>query len=170
MRSITPGTASSKGTNSMRFTGRLLTLLAGAILAAPAARAAGLADELDANRDRWRAAATGQYRYGYQKYCDCHPEDPPETIVSVEDGRVVRVYHLHSDSEREVPAREGSLDLYWTIEGLFDLVAAALEREVTVRVQFDDALGYPERIYIDYDPAAVGDELDVRLTRVELSR
>jgi len=152
----------------MRMAGLVLTVLGGQALGAPAF-AADLA-ELDANRSRWVAAATEQYQYGYQKYCDCHREDPPETVVSVDGGRVTRVYHLHSDSRREVPAREGSLDLYWTIDGLFDLVAAALERGVTVRVRYDETLGYPAQIFIDYDANAIGDELDVRLTRVELSR
>jgi len=154
----------------MRLARLFLLALGCQSLAATAVHAAGLADELDASRSRWNAAATTQYRYGYQKYCDCHPEDPPETIVSVDGGRITRVYHVHADSAREVPAREGSLDLYWTMGDLFDLIAAALERGVTVRAQFDEALGYPTRIYIDYDPAAVADDLDLRLTRVELSR
>jgi len=153
----------------MRLAQLLLFALGCQSFAATAAHAAGLGDELAASRSRWNAAATTQYRYGYQKYCDCHPEDPPETIVSVDGGRITRVYHLHADSAREVPAREGSLDLYWTMDDLFDLIAAGLERGVAVRAEFDEALGYPTRIYIDYDPAAVADDLDLRITRVELS-
>lgn len=41
-----------------------------------------------------------------------------------------------------------------------------MERGVEVRVAYDDALGYPREIYIDYDADFIGDELDVRLTTV----
>lgn len=145
-----------------------ILLFVGAFSLAWPASSAGDADELRQQQARWRAAATDTYRYGYQKYCDCHPDRPPETVVTVDHGTVTRVYHLHPDSTREVPAREGSLDLYWTIDGLFDLVAKALQSDATVRVRYDDDLGYPASIYIDYDPGMVGDELDLRLTRVEL--
>jgi hypothetical protein len=73
---------------------------------------------------------------------------------------------LHADSTREVPAREGSLALYWTVDDLFALIVWATERDATVRARYDEALGYPTAIFIDYDTALIGDELDVRLTRL----
>jgi hypothetical protein len=150
---------------------RFSIVLSLAALAAWTSAAGQGEEELSAQRERWTAnAGDGSYRYGYRKYCDCNRETPPETVVTVERGAITRVYHLHTDSEREVPAREGSLDLYWTIDGLFDLVATALESEATVRVRYDAELGYPTLIYVDYDPGFVGDELDLRLTRLELSR
>ena len=124
--------------------------------------------ELSASRALWeRSELRAHYRYGYQKYCDCHRDTPPETIVSVDGDIVVRVHHLHAGSDREVPAREGSLELYWTIDSLFDLLESALERKATMRASYDATDGYPTRLYIDYDQNLVGDELDVRLTRVE---
>lgn len=149
----------------MRVTGWLVVVCA---LCSSARAADGDAEELRAQRARWQDAVTGAYRYGYNKYCECHRDEPPETVVTVERGVVTRVYHLHADSDREVPAREGSLDLYWTMEGLFDLVETALASDASVRVRYDGTLGYPVQIYIDYDAAAVGEELDLRLTRVEL--
>jgi hypothetical protein len=35
-----------------------------------------------------------------------------------------------------------------------------------VRAVYDDALGYPREVYIDYDANFIGDELDLRLTAV----
>jgi hypothetical protein len=132
-------------------------LVVSAVLADPA---------LDAAQARWRAAALGGYEYGYHKFCECHRESPPETIVSVRDGKVVRVRHRPSGSEVEVPAADKNLDYYWTVDGLFGLVASALERGVQVRVGYDEQLGFPREIYIDYDPDFIGDELDLRLTGV----
>lgn len=116
----------------------------------------------------WRARSVLSYRYGYNKYCECNGESPPETVVTVENGAVVEVHHVHPDSPREVPAREGSLDLYWTVEGLFDLIESATQRGAVVRASYDSTLGYPRRIYIDYDENFVGDELDLRLTYLEI--
>jgi hypothetical protein len=147
-----------------------LCLAAGVLAAAlaplaPSARG-GEADDLESSWARWRAAGLTSYEYGYNKYCDCHRDTPPETVVVVAAGAVDRVYHLYGDSAREVPAREGSTDLYWTIDDLFGLIEGALERNATVRARYDETLGYPTAVFVDYDPAFIGDEIDVRLTRL----
>jgi hypothetical protein len=65
-----------------------------------------------------------------------------------------------------VPAAEKNLEYYWTVDGLFGLIASAQARGVQVRAQYDAALGFPREVYIDYDADFIGDELDVRLTAV----
>jgi hypothetical protein len=123
--------------------------------------------ELDGARARWQRAAPAAYEYGYHKYCECHRESPPETIVTVQEGSVVRVRHRPSGTaDTEVPAADKNLVYYWTVNDLFGLIAAAQERGVQVRAVYDDALGYPRAIYIDYDAKFIGDELDLRLTAV----
>jgi len=134
--------------------------------------APALADEadlarLESARALWGAAQAGDYRYDYRKYCECNRDEPPVTVVTVAGGAVESVYHLHGDSDREVPARDGSLDLYWTVDELFDKLADAYARDAVVRAEYEPALGYPLTLYIDYDPAFVGDETDLRLTRFE---
>jgi hypothetical protein len=119
---------------------------------APYAGAAAV-DELQASWARWTAAGLTSYEYGYNKYCDCHRDTPPETVVVVTAG--------------EVPAREGSTELYWTIEDLFRLIEGALERNATVRARYDASLGYPTALFVDYDADFIGDEIDVRLTRLD---
>lgn len=125
--------------------------------------------ELERYRTLWSASGHQNYVYAYQKYCECHRDEPPQTFVTVTSGGIDRVHHLHADSDREVPAREGSLDLYWTIDDLFSLIAAAEERGVSHRAAYDATLGHPTFVYIDYDPAAVGEEIDIRLTSFELT-
>jgi hypothetical protein len=123
--------------------------------------------ELDGARARWQGAALAGYEYGYHKFCECHRESPPETIVTVQEGTVVRVRHRPSGTtDTEVPAADKNLEYYWTVDGLFGLIAAAQERGVQVRAVYDDALGYPREVYIDYDANFIGDELDLRLTAV----
>lgn len=140
---------------------------AAALLASGVWGVAAADAELDSRRSAWQASGTQDYLYAYQKFCECHRDVPPETFVEVTDGTVTAVYHVHADSDRRVPAREGSLDLYWTIPDLFSLVAAAESRGVPYRVEYADARGYPTRVYIDYDVEAVGEEIDIRLTSFE---
>jgi hypothetical protein len=121
---------------------------------------------LDAARALWSKAGLQSYEYGYHKFCECHPETPPETVVSIRNGTVVGVRHRPVNSTVEVPAEQKNLEFYWTMDGLFTLVASALERGVQVRVAYDATLGFPRELYIDYDADFIGDELDLRLTTV----
>lgn len=146
----------------------LIACIAGALTAAGTLRAADGPSALAEARALWRASAPAEYVYAYQKYCDCYRDEPPETFVTVAAGEVQRVYHLHHDSPREVPAREGSLDLYWTIDGLFEKLAGAYASGATVTAEYDPTYGYPVRLFIDYDAGFTGDETDLRLTRFEI--
>jgi hypothetical protein len=139
---------------------------AGAALLTAAASAGAADAEWQAARDRWLAADLAAYEYGYQKYCECHREAPPETLVTVRSGEVIAVRHRPQGTDVEVPAEARNLEFYWTVDGLFALLQSALERGVEVRAQYHESLGYPTQLYIDYDSEFIGDELDLRLTRV----
>jgi len=121
---------------------------------------------LDAARARWKSAAIASYEYGYNKYCDCHRESPPETVVTVRGGTVTGVRHRPVGTTVEVPAADKNFQYYWTVDGLFELIAAAQARGVQVRAAYDAELGFPREIYIDYDTNLIGDELDLRMTGV----
>jgi hypothetical protein len=120
--------------------------------------------DLAAARALWRAAALTNYEYGYRKYCECHPDSPPETVVTVRGGEPVGVRHRPAGSTNEVPGRNP--EVYWTIDGLFDVIDSAQRRGATVRASYDARLGFPAEVYIDYDADFIGDELDVRVTTV----
>jgi hypothetical protein len=75
---------------------------------------------LTAAKRLWRSAALASYEYGYRKYCECHPDTPPETVVTVRDGSVIGVRHRPVGYDREVPAEPRNLQYYWTVDGLFD--------------------------------------------------
>jgi len=137
-----------------------------AAIALPAAMPALADGELDGARARWQSAALVTYEYGYHKYCECHRESPPETVVTVRGGSVTGVRHRPAGSTTEVPAADKNFEYYWTVEGLFGLIASALERGVQVRAAYDAELGFPREVYIDYDANFIGDELDLRLTGV----
>jgi hypothetical protein len=156
------------GSNDEDIAMHLMTALrAAASLCGVCVATAAWADaDLDGARARWQAAALAGYEYGYHKYCECHRESPPETTVTVRDGTVVGVRHRPAGTTTEVPAADKNLSYYWTVDGLFDLIASAQARGVQVRAAYDAALGFPREVYIDYDADFIGDELDVRLTAV----
>jgi Family of unknown function (DUF6174) len=143
-------------------------LLASAATLLFATTCAAQGESYETARSRWDRASLDTYEYGYQKYCECHPETPPETIVTVRDGEVVGVRHRPVGSSSEVEAQARNLEFYWTIAGLFELLASALSRGAQVRADFDATLGHPTSIWIDYDHDFIGDELDLRITRVDL--
>ena len=122
--------------------------------------------EFDASLKRWKSAALSSYEYGYRKYCECHPDSPPETIVTVRSGKVTAVRHRPVGYDHEVPADAKNLQYYWTVDGLFDLLRAAFARGAMVRVTYDPSLGFPTSINIDYDANFIGDELDLKITGV----
>jgi hypothetical protein len=121
-------------------------------------------------RNAWRAAARVDYEYGYRKFCECHPDTPPETVVTVRGSTVVGVRHRPVGFDHDVQAEQRNLQFYWTVDGLFDLVGGAIARArasgASVRASFDPKLGFPTEVFIDYDANFIGDELDVRLTTV----
>jgi hypothetical protein len=137
-----------------------------ATLACAALGAAAQTADFSAHRDAWRAAKLVDYEYGYRKYCACHPDSPPETIVTVRGGQVVGVRHRPVDSPSEVQAEARNLKYYWTIDELFELIDSAQRRRAQVRASYDALRGFPTEIHIDYDRNAIGDELDVVLTTV----
>ena len=153
---------------SMRMRIQVIWAKAGGAALAALFAVTGLAQDasVESARGLWRAADLAAYEYGYQKYCDCHPESPPTTVVTVRGGEVVQVRHRPVNYTEEVPAEQRNLQFYWTMNGLFDLLEAAQRRGAQMRVTYDETLGYPTQIYIDYDADFIGDELDLRLSGV----
>lgn len=125
-------------------------------------------ERLDVARSLWQAAQDGNYRFRYQKFCECDRTEPKVTVVSVAEGLIEDVHHLFRETGTQVPARAGSLSEYWTMEDLFDKLIAAYQRDATVRVNFDDERGFPSSIYIDYRADLVGEETDLRGIALEL--
>ena len=137
-----------------------------ATLACVALGAAAHPADFTAGRNAWRAAKLVDYEYGYRKYCACHPDSPPETVVTVRAGEIVGVRHRPVGSANEVQAEARNLKYYWTIDELFELIESAQRRSAQVRTTYDPQRGFPLEIHIDYDENAIGDELDVVLTTV----
>ena len=127
------------------FIVRALSLALASAALLVAFTAAAQQPELAAGRNAWRAAALGDYEYGYRKFCECHPDSPPETVVTVRGGKVVGVRHRPVGFDERGAGRAAQSAVLLDRGRLFELVDAALARGATVRASYDAKLGYPDR-------------------------
>jgi hypothetical protein len=145
----------------------LLSVVLGLTLLLSAGSAIADRQALEASKARWTAAGISDYRYGYRRFCECNPETPPETLVTVRDGVVTDVRHRPHGADFDVTVAEDNFQWYRTVPDLFALIESGLARATTVRVRYHEELGYPLEIFIDYGPDQPVDETDLRISRLE---
>ena len=107
-------------------------------------------------RTRWADAGLMAYRYQIQYSCFCPPEAMGPFIVLVRNG-------TEATSEEAVP----EFVTLPTIEELFAMIEEAYAQDAsTVEVTYEERLGYPLAIFIDYDEMMADEEY--RATVVDL--
>ena len=106
--------------------------------AAIEANLAALADY----RTLWETQRLTDYTFDVSRVCYCQFRG--DVRVTVKDGVITGVTELASEVARDP-------ETFRTIDGLFDLVQDAYDRDAhEVQVEFDPSRGYPTRIWIDY--------------------
>ena len=118
---------------------------------------------LEANQARWESLGPGFYTYAVERLCFCPAEYRGPVRVTVEDG--VAVQRLYVDTGL-APSSEIAPN-FPTVQGLFDLVRAAIEADAfEVRATYDPTLGVPLDLWIDYDQMVADEELGMQVTEV----
>jgi len=106
------------------------------------------------NRDKWERVHLTSYTFEFQRSCFCIPTERARITVSNE--QVSSVILLSTGQ----PPDSSSAAFYdVTIDDLFDELGSALAHASQVTVTYDQALGYPRTIAIDYIANAVDDEI-----------
>jgi len=104
-------------------------------------------------RARWEAAGITDYEYEFQRTCECKDTRPAR--IEVRTGRVTAA--TYTDSGESAPSAG-----YPTIDELFELIDEAISAEAaSMRVSYDQRLGYPTEIRIDYDLNVADDEIEI---------
>jgi phage gp36-like protein len=117
--------------------------------------------DLDTAKSSWQEAGLITYTYVYQRSCFCLPIDTAPKVVDIVDGVVVSV----DCQPAQAVHCSGNDDNIPTIEGLFEEIQLAIESSAfLVDVQYDDELGYPLSIYIDYEEFIADEELIISAT------
>jgi hypothetical protein len=139
---------------------RLAALLLVPLLAA-CASAGFFGDDLSSAEERWAKGGLINYRYTLQIGCFCPPPLNDQLLVEVRNGATVRVSAVSSGEDVSL----AMVDRVATIPGLFATIRDANERKADkIDVSYNAALGYPERISIDYIVQAVDDEVGYIVT------
>ena len=100
------------------------------------------ANHLGEQRALWASQGLTDYTFDVVRICYC--QFVSDVRVTVKDGVITGVTELASEVARDP-------ELFRTIDGLFDLVQDAYDRDAhEVQVEFDPGRGYPTRIWIDY--------------------
>jgi hypothetical protein len=130
--------------------------MAAALLAGCSPTGPDEADQLRRNMVLWEARGPAQYEVVIQRSsCECLPEWLLPIRLTVSGQQVLSVV----DDQTRQPITD---DLYhaMSVDELFALIQDALARSADrVAVTYHPVLGYPTSIFIDYDRAAVDEEL-----------
>lgn len=113
---------------------------------------------LEVQRGRWIAQGIEDYTFEYHQQCECAPAFSQPALVEVRGGRVVDVEYVGSGEGVDPEA----VALFPTIDDLFERIDDAIHMEAaSLVVSYDQALGYPKAIEIDYDMEVVDDEVNI---------
>jgi Family of unknown function (DUF6174) len=118
---------------------------------------------LEEARRRWDAADVVDYTYVLRRNCFCAGGVEPVRIV-VRAGAAIS-YTLVETGET-LP--EEWRPWYPTVGGLFEFLEDAVDRDAQrIDVRYDDRLGYPVTIYVDYDERIADEEMGYEIRSFE---
>ncbi len=114
---------------------------------------------------RWQQASLQNYDISYHRQCFCLAELVRPLRVEVRDGRIASAVYA-DDGSPLLPDLDYDLK---SVDDFFDLIADAIDRSADkLHVSYDDTLGFPSSISIDYFKRMVDDE--VTITSIQVVR
>ncbi|MEZ4608474.1 MAG: DUF6174 domain-containing protein, partial [Deinococcales bacterium] len=123
--------------------------------------AANTQRDLDNYQKLWLQQGYNNYSVVFQRLCFCIPDVTRPAKLIVRDGQVESANYV--DSAETVASQW--LDSFLSIEAVFSLIAEAIASGAErIDVSYDEALGYPKQLYIDYSSAIADDELQLYLS------
>lgn len=112
--------------------------------------------ELELQQAKWRQLRPASYRYGVERLCFCGEDARGPVHVTVDGANVTARTYINSGDP--VPAQ--FVDLFPSVDGLFDLLREALESDAhRVDVTYDPISGVPIDFFIDYQQMTADEEL-----------
>lgn len=122
-----------------------------------------LAFEISAQREIWDAQGFSEYTYALGRSCFCPPSILGPVRIEVGASGVRSRRYAETDLLVEASLEE----LYPDIDGLFDFLLEAIERDAhRIDVVWHATLGYPIEAYVDYMEFAADEEQGFQVTEV----
>jgi hypothetical protein len=130
----------------------------------PVPTPARLQQQLNQNRELWDSQGWQDYRMEFQWSCFCVIEYVSPVVVTVSGGDNIDAVVF---AENGQPVGELISDGYETVDGLFDLIQDAIDRNAfSISVEYHPELGYPISASIDYDQMMADEERGFVVTSV----
>jgi hypothetical protein len=122
---------------------------------------------LKENRRKWSSKAVKSYQYDFQRLCYCLPASTKKVKITVREGVAENIRHADTGDAID----KSNFDLYYTVEGLFDYIQAAIDKKARlVRVVYDAEWGYPTSVEIDYIRNAIDDEIHIKTGKLVVEK
>jgi hypothetical protein len=119
--------------------------------------------QLEESLALWNSVEHQNYDFVTNWQCFCLPEYRASVDLSVRGGEITSGEYS-SNSELTTPV---DLTRYETIDGLFDLIADAIEQDAhNIQVSYNLEQGYPESAFIDYSEMIADEERGFVITKV----
>ncbi|MDJ0844185.1 DUF6174 domain-containing protein [Crocosphaera sp.] len=113
-----------------------------------------LIEEMKENRQLWRSQRLKNYQYIYQQQCFCVPPSNTPLKVSVKNDKITEVVDLNNN---QIIA---DLTFPKSIDELFNIIKDAIQRNADeILITYDQTLGYPTRVAIDYQKILADEEV-----------
>jgi len=123
--------------------------------------AGGARGDLDDNRALWESTRPASYAMVVERLCFCGVEARGPVRLTVQGQAATgRVY-----VDDGAPVSSDFAQLFPTIDGLFDVIEDALDRDAhEIRVTYDAATGIPGDVWIDYSEQTADEEQGFSVT------
>ena len=113
--------------------------------------------------DRWESRQISNYSFEIQVGCFCTIAGWTPALVVVSDNAVVAATRL-LDNE---PVPQNELSFIPTVDKLFDIIKSArFGGADSISASYDDDLGFPVTVSIDYIEGAVDDEVSYSVSHL----
>jgi len=116
-------------------------------------------DNYHDNLQRWQQAGWQDYDISYQRQCFCLPEHLRPLRVELRRGKITNAVYADDGSALDPEIN------YWlkSVDDWFELISEAiLLPAAEIQVSYDEKLGFPVSIFIDYHKRIADDEIMVR--------
>jgi Family of unknown function (DUF6174) len=115
-------------------------------------------------RQLWRHQKIYSYRYTLSNSCFCITEARGPVVIEVRDGRTTSI----TSAQTGEPVNPDFFRKYNTIPRLFNLIRHAIAGGASnLTVQYDQQLGYPTQINIDYDSQIADEEVFLTIENLQ---
>jgi len=123
--------------------------------------------ELDLHQRQWARQDIASYRYQLKVRCFCPTEVTDPVVVEVKDRTASSVVYAASGQAAE----SRYFERYDTMDEVFLVIDDALKRGAEeISVTYDETVGFPASIYIDFVKQAVDDEIAYEVTEFRALR